>query len=97
MSTQTARVVMLPTNDKTLLKKFYFVDKYQLLFKQNHIIAPYQHLYFTTNDEVKEGNWYTWKDGTIRESTRNNKPRPFDKSYTFKFTSSCIIQPPQPY
>ena len=52
-----AKVVMLPTNDKTLLKKFYVGHNYQLLFKQNHIIAPYQHLYFTTDEPILDGDW----------------------------------------
>lgn len=81
MSTQIAQVVMLPTNDKTLLKKFYVGHNYQLLFKQNHIIAPYQHLYFTTDEPIQKGDWYTWKDGTIRMSTRDNNPRPDCNGY----------------
>jgi len=40
-----------------------------------------QHLYFTTDEPIKEGDWYTWKDGTIRKSTRDNKPRPDCNGY----------------
>ena len=56
--TKPVQVVMLPTEDKTILKKFYMVDTYQLLFNQNHIIAPYQHLYFISTDLIKKHDCY---------------------------------------
>jgi hypothetical protein len=73
MNTITAQVVMLPTNDKTLLKKFYIVDKYQLLFKQNHIIAPYQHLYFTSDEPIQDCDWYIDDCNQIRKSFTSDK------------------------
>jgi hypothetical protein len=40
-----------------------------------------QQLLVISDDKIKEGDWYTWKDGTIRKSTRNNKPRPDCNGY----------------
>jgi hypothetical protein len=34
-----------------------------------------------SDDEIQAGDWYTWKDGTIHKSTRNNKPRPDCNGY----------------
>jgi hypothetical protein len=73
MNTITAQVVMLPTNDKTLLKKFYIVDKYQLLFKHNHIVAPYQHLYFTSDEPIQDCDWYIDDCNQIRKSFTSDK------------------------
>lgn len=56
--TKPVQVVMLPTEDKTIVKKFYMVDTYQLLFNQNHIIAPYQHIYFISTDLIKKHDYY---------------------------------------
>jgi len=61
MSTlKKVQVVMLPTNEKANL----FIDKNQLLYFPDHKRSyvewkdvQYQHLYFLSNEEIKEGDW----------------------------------------
>jgi hypothetical protein len=63
MTLKRITVVMLPTNEKTNL----FIDKGQLLYFPDHKRSyvewkdvQYQHLYFLSDEEIKEGDWYIW-------------------------------------
>lgn len=50
---------MLPTEKATILYKFEETDK--LIFSNHpnqHELATPQHLYFTSNEEIKEGDWF---------------------------------------
>lgn len=91
MKTKPVQVVNQSTTSKETklflyLEDYYNIKKGQLVFEE---FNPYGssmglHLNFIStdpNEEIKEGDWYTWKDGTIRKSTRNNRPRPDCNGY----------------
>ena len=61
-----AKVVMLPTNEKTNI-----INTNQgLLYNSNDYIGINQHLYIISDDEIKEGNYYIIDD--IPELLKNN-------------------------
>ena len=81
-TSKIVQVVMLPTENPSQIYKartgglgYYNEPKTYTVPDQG------QYLYFTTDEPIQEGDWYTWKDGTIRKSTRNNKPRPDCNGY----------------
>lgn len=62
MSTlKECKVVMLPTKDKSTIKKSKFTDKLDyspaMILIDEHNWQP-QHLYILSDDEIKEGDWY---------------------------------------
>lgn len=60
MELKRARVVMLPTKDRTDI--VIFGDKsFRLRKRMDDTFIPESngHLYFTTDEEIKEGDWYT--------------------------------------
>ena len=67
-----AKIILLPTNEKADLQKF----GRSLRYKFNHVnsmVGEYQHLYITTDDEIKEGDWMinTNEDTLIRYNSVN--------------------------
>lgn len=64
MKTNECQVVMLPTEDKTKLFTSKRDDKLHYHFKGNtpNSVKSYQHLYVTSDEEIKEGDHYLIKD-----------------------------------
>jgi len=68
------QVVMLPTNDKESII-YKCKDDNTLSFKpvyQEYYKLP-QHLYITSNDEIKEGDWYIDDTDAVRKSVTCDK------------------------
>ena len=56
-----AKVVMLPTNEKAKFGDLILTPTYPqklLIFEHQNCTEVSQHLYFTSNDEIKEGDWF---------------------------------------
>lgn len=61
-----SKVVMLPTEKATIIYKFEETNK--LIFSNHpnqHELATPQHLYFTSDEEIKEGDWCVNANNTI--------------------------------
>ena len=57
MKTIKAKVHMLPTEDKTYIGVAFNGLHYMSDVLHRHHISQYQHLYITTDEEIKEGDW----------------------------------------
>lgn len=67
---QEAQVVILPTEDKTNI----FRTNHQFIhYTTNNITGGlrYQHLYITSNEEVKKGDWFILDNTHIKEANEN--------------------------
>ena len=56
---KTVKIVMLPTEDKAIVFTSKRDSKLHYHFKGNtpNNIKSYQHLYFTSDEEIKKGDW----------------------------------------
>lgn len=68
MSFKKTKVVMLPTNEKAPICKGY---SKLFISDTNYKDKQYQHLYFLSDDEIKEGDWFVgFADGSISPFVR---------------------------
>jgi len=76
MEVKKAKVIMLPTEDKSnilLHKQNRSLFYTQVPIKEDMLLDNPQHLYFTSDDEIKEGDWYIDDTDTIRKSLTSDK------------------------
>ena len=71
MTLKRTKVVMLPTNQKANLS----LDKYNSLFYGNYPKddSLNQNLYFLSDEEIKEGDWYIDDTNSVRQSITSNE------------------------
>lgn len=80
MTKRKAMVVMLPTNKRAGDHNaqngniLYFNSRGRLLYTPTRAIseALIHELYFTSDEEIKEGDWFIWKDGLYQASKNAN-------------------------
>ena len=68
-----AKTILLSTDDKTNIEKFKD-DTIHYISSQlnNHLFWKYQHLYFITDDEIKENDWYINSINTLSKAKLSN-------------------------
>ena len=72
MITKKAKVIMLPTKTSNIGKQGVFskIDylRYQkkIKYTRSKYVEP-QHLYITTDDEIKENDWYIYNNELLRQ------------------------------
>lgn len=85
-----AQVVMLPTNQKAPITmnsaEGLFLNPMQILAKHRMGICTNQHLYFLSDEEIKEGNWF-YQSTAITE----NQIRQYNGKYLLTDTCKKII------
>ena len=57
MKYEKIKVVMLPTNEKAIIIKEKITNKLKISSLNNPQRWEYQHLYFLSDEEIKEGDW----------------------------------------
>lgn len=101
MSFKRVKVVMLPTNEKSKLVLSY---RNELAINWTHDLAKfddatYQNLYFISDEEIKEGDWY-YNHKEYYKGCYRRTPETDDKSYLdFKkiiATTDKSLNLPQP-
>lgn len=80
MSTfKKCKVVMLPTKEKARFGDMILThDNNLLIFKHQRCTEINQHLYITSDDEIKQGNWFIDKTNKIWQ--HNGKVQPYKGS-----------------
>ena len=68
------KIVMLPTEKATRIEKVTDILRYSTYLIKSNALGIFQHLYFLSDDKIKEGDWYIDRLGIVQqcESIRDN-------------------------